>query len=137
MCAVISRFSSDGLFCNSMDHSLTDSSVHGDSPGNNTGVGCHFLLQGILLTQGLNPCLLCFLYREVGSLLLGSPFWQNINILRKQRCKKGQATQFYEPTVIFHCLSSCPRWRRGFTDIFSPSGRVGFKGCQIGFNKNS
>ena len=27
-------------------------------PGKNTGVGCHFLLQGIFLTQGLNPCLL-------------------------------------------------------------------------------
>ena len=26
-----------------------------DSPGNNTGVGCHFLLQGIFPTQGLNP----------------------------------------------------------------------------------
>ena len=25
-----------------------------NSPGNNTGVGCHFLLQGIFLTQGLN-----------------------------------------------------------------------------------
>ena len=24
-------------------------------PGKNTGVGCHFLLQGIFLTQGLNP----------------------------------------------------------------------------------
>ena len=30
----------------------------GDSPGKNTGVGCHFLLQGILLTQGSNPGLL-------------------------------------------------------------------------------
>ena len=29
-----------------------------DSPGKNTEVGCHFLLQGIFLTQGLNPCLL-------------------------------------------------------------------------------
>ena len=29
-----------------------------DSPGKNTGVGCHALLQGIFLTQGLNPCLL-------------------------------------------------------------------------------
>ena len=27
-------------------------------PGKNTGVGCHFLLQGIFLTQGLNPHLL-------------------------------------------------------------------------------
>ena len=26
-----------------------------DSPGKNTGVGCHFLLQGIFLTQGSNP----------------------------------------------------------------------------------
>ena len=28
-----------------------------DSPGKNTGAGCHFLLQGIFLTQGLNPSL--------------------------------------------------------------------------------
>ena len=26
-----------------------------DSPGRNTGVGCHALLQGIFLTQGSNP----------------------------------------------------------------------------------
>ena len=31
------------------------SSVHGDSPGKNTGRGCHALLQGIFPTQGLNP----------------------------------------------------------------------------------
>ena len=29
-----------------------------DSPGKNTGGGCHFLLQGMFLTQGLNSCLL-------------------------------------------------------------------------------
>ena len=29
-----------------------------DSPGKNTEVGCHFLLQGIFLTQGSNPGLL-------------------------------------------------------------------------------
>ena len=29
-----------------------------DSPGKNAGVGCHFLLQGIFLTQGLNLGLL-------------------------------------------------------------------------------
>ena len=27
-------------------------------PGKNIGVGCHFLLQGVFKTQGLNPCLL-------------------------------------------------------------------------------
>ena len=33
-------------------------SVHEDSPGKNTGVGCHALLQGIFPTQGLNLHLL-------------------------------------------------------------------------------
>ena len=40
------------------DHmSPPGSSVHGDSPGKNTGIGCHALLQGIFPTQRLNPCL--------------------------------------------------------------------------------
>ena len=34
------------------------SSVHRDSPGKNTGVGCHALLWGIIPTQGSNPSLL-------------------------------------------------------------------------------
>ena len=38
-----------------MDCSLPGSSVHGDSPGKSTRVGCHSLLQGIFLTQGSNP----------------------------------------------------------------------------------
>ena len=41
-----------------MDHSPPHSSVHGISPGKNTGVGCHFLLQGIFSVQGLNLGLL-------------------------------------------------------------------------------
>ena len=41
--------------CKPMDCSLPGSSVHGDSPGKYTGVGCHALLQGIFPTQGLNP----------------------------------------------------------------------------------
>ena len=40
--------------CDPMDCSPPGSSVHGDSPGKNTGVGCHALLQGIFPTQGLN-----------------------------------------------------------------------------------
>ena len=39
-------------------------------PGKNTGVGCHFLLQGIFLTQGSNQLLLCLLYWQVDSLPL-------------------------------------------------------------------
>ena len=36
--------------CNPKDYSPPGSSVHGDSPRKNTGVGCHDLLQGIFLT---------------------------------------------------------------------------------------
>ena len=43
--------------CDPMDCSLPGSSVHGDSPGKNTGVCCHALLQGIFPTQGSNPSL--------------------------------------------------------------------------------
>ena len=39
-------------FCDPMDCSPPGSSVNGDSPGKNTGVGCHSLLQGIFPTQG-------------------------------------------------------------------------------------
>ena len=44
--------------CNCMDRNWPVSFVHGIFPSQDTGVGCHFLLNGILLTQGLNPCLL-------------------------------------------------------------------------------
>ena len=36
-------------------YSPPGSSVHGDSPGKNTGEGCYALLQGIFPTQGSNP----------------------------------------------------------------------------------
>ena len=41
--------------CDAMDCSPPDSSVHGVLPGKNTRVGCHFLLQGIFPTQGVEP----------------------------------------------------------------------------------
>ena len=56
MCVLSCSVVSD--FCDPVDYSLPGSSVHGDSPGKDTGVGCHFLLQWIVPTQGLNPCLL-------------------------------------------------------------------------------
>ena len=54
--------------CDPIDCSPPGPSVHGDSPGKNTGVGCPFLLQGIFLTQGSSPRLL---HREANSL----PWW--------------------------------------------------------------
>ena len=43
------------LFCNPVDCSPTDSSVREDSPGKNTGGGCHFLLQGNFPDPGIKP----------------------------------------------------------------------------------
>ena len=59
-----------------MDCSPPGFSVHGILPGKNTGTGCHFLLQGIFPTQGLNPRLLHLLHWQADSLPLhhlGSP----------------------------------------------------------------
>ena len=56
-----------------LPHGLNRLPCPWDSPGKNTGLGSHFLLQGIFLTQGLNPHLL---RRQAGSLPvshLGSP----------------------------------------------------------------
>ena len=57
--------------------SLPDSSVHGMFPGKNTGMGYHFLLQGIFPTQGLNSHVSCLLHWQADSLPLaprGKPF---------------------------------------------------------------
>ena len=52
------------IICDPMDCSPPGSFVHGDSPGKNTGVGCHALLQRIFPTQGSNPRLLWLLSRR-------------------------------------------------------------------------
>ena len=44
--------------CDPMDGSLPGSSGAWNSPGKNTGLGSHSLLQGIIPTQGSNPGLL-------------------------------------------------------------------------------
>ena len=46
--------------CDPVDCSLPGSSVRGNSPGKDTGVGCYFLLQGIFPTPGSNSGLLYF-----------------------------------------------------------------------------
>ena len=65
-------FQSYLTLCNPMDCSLPGSSVHGDSPGKNTEMGCHALLQWAFLTQGLNLCLLHLLHGQTGTL----PTWE-------------------------------------------------------------
>ena len=42
-------------------------------PGKSTAVDCHFLLQGIFPTQGLNPCVLCHPPALAGGFLTTMP----------------------------------------------------------------
>ena len=65
-----------------------------DSPSNNTGVGCHFLLQGIFPPQGSNPHLLFLLlsliltlHWQLDSLPLespGKPVLQSIGVAKSR-----------------------------------------------------
>ena len=59
--------------CDLMDCSPPGSSCPWNFPGRNIGVGCHFLLQGIFLTQGLSPHLLRPLHGQADSLPQASP----------------------------------------------------------------
>ena len=54
--------------CDPTDCGWPGSSVRRDSPGKNTGVGCHAFLQRIFPTQGLNPSLLHLLHWQADSL---------------------------------------------------------------------
>ena len=61
--------------CGPMDFSPPGSSVHGDSPGKNTRVGCHALLQGIFPSQGSNPGRLHCRWILYHLRHQGSPIW--------------------------------------------------------------
>ena len=43
------------------------------TPGKNDGMGCHFLFQGIFLTQGSNLHLLCLLHWQAGKFITTVP----------------------------------------------------------------
>ena len=64
---MLSHFSSVQLFLTLWTITCQDP-LPRDSPGKNTGVGFHFLLQGIFPTQGSNMHLLYLLHWQVGSL---------------------------------------------------------------------
>ena len=62
-CVCAKLLQSCPTLCDPMDCSPPGSSIHGDSPGKNTRVGCHFLLQGIFPTQELSTGLIIKLYK--------------------------------------------------------------------------
>ena len=59
--------------CNPMDCRTPVSSVHGASPRQEYGEGCHFRLQGFFPTQGWNPGLLCLQRWQARSFPLAPP----------------------------------------------------------------
>ena len=68
LCAVTQLYLS---LCDPMDCRPARLLCPWDSPGRNTGVGCHALLQGIFPTWGLNPRLFHLLHWQADSLPLG------------------------------------------------------------------
>ena len=76
-----------------------------DSPSKNAGVGFHALLQGIFLTQGSNPHLLCLLHCSQ-TLSLGHQgslvsIYLNNNIHLFQRCFHWHVIEGYCHTLTF------------------------------------
>ena len=55
MLCLVAQLSHVQLFATPWSVTLQAPLFMGNSPSKNTGVGCHVLLQGIFLTQGLNP----------------------------------------------------------------------------------
>ena len=64
-------------------------------PGKNTGVGGHFLLQGIIPTQGSNPCLL---HCQADSLPLSHLGSQVINYSLKEKSRVKILASVYYPS---------------------------------------
>ena len=73
LCVCVLVTQSCPAVCDPMDCSPPGSSVHGDSPGKNTEVGCHFLLQGDLPDPGIEPGSLARQADALPSELLGKP----------------------------------------------------------------
>ena len=81
--------------------------------GKITAMGCHFLLQGILPTQGLNPCLLSFLNWQADSLSLapsGKPTYNLQQIIVQQIF----ASTYYQANHFCHSTdTSYMTWEYG------------------------
>ena len=103
------------------------SSVHGDSPGKNTGVGYHDLLQGIFPNQGLNlglpQCRWILYYLS----LQGSPFYlfyhlEDAILVVPYNCKGNLLLSFF--TFIFWNILLCFRPHSVACRILVPQPRI-------------
>ena len=82
-----------------------------DYPSKNTGLGCHFLLQGIFLTQRFKLHLLCLLHLQVDSLPpshLGNPCCVNSLLI-------PTTLRWRERTISYLSFSPpCLAWQTAF-----------------------
>ena len=105
-------------FCCCFRHSLMSDSLgpHGlqpsrllcplDFPGKNTGVGCHFFLQGIFLTQGLNPRLLHWQTDSFPWSHQGSPLKRNCKIIKFNSTSHSFKHRDGDPKTEMYSLSN-------------------------------
>ena len=75
-------------------------------------MGCHFLLQGIFPTQGLNPHLLRLLQREAGSFTTEPPGRPTAYLKANSEGKEGQSSnrthwEMWEGMQLGHCQTIC------------------------------
>ena len=86
-----------------MDCSPPGSSVHGDSPGKDTGVGCHDLFQGILSNWGIEPWAPSLQADSLPSEPLGKPGEVFSHYFFKYICIFFLYISLSEiPTTVFH-----------------------------------
>ena len=95
-----------------------------DFPSKNTGVGCHFLLQGIFPTQGLNPCLLHWQAEFLPLSHQGSPF----NTLDQNKSQTDRAEFYLLTRVVCPIQGGKERQEKrnawlGFTARLGSTGR--------------
>ena len=84
LCLVLSYVFSHSVKSDSLwpvDFSSSDSSAYGIFEARNTGVGCHFLLQGIFPTQGSNPSHMRLLHWQAGKIFTISAPWEALVII--------------------------------------------------------
>ena len=91
-----------------------------DSPGKNTGLGCHSLLQGIFLTQRSNPGLLhcrqiLYYLSHQGSPQREKRKEKNTPMVKESKCNSTFYVQGTQQTTFTESISSIvqPCWKMG------------------------
>ena len=105
MCVHAKLIQSCLTLCDPKDHSLPGSSVHGDSPGKNTGVGCMPSSRGSSQPRDQSPHISCLLHWQVGSLSLvlpGKPVLVGSIAASKTKLSSGNHSEVWNKFINFN-----------------------------------